>query len=731
MATAGPGSVPKRNSRPRFRWPTKNTTRNFPKNNLVFENRLGILGLCGFLVPPVSQALEVVVFRFGGYAVEQGEQKNFSIGKMEEGPPVIDMAGSIEPPPKFKPSLPASYLPDASVTMKIPSSHPMHPLHPTVPGNKTAKDFTEPGGGGGIAAYLELLSGAPHQYTGYTVHVSRRGPITHDGETLPLGLIHESIPTALEVIKGYIRDTFGGGSYALEVTNSDGKTVQKCNFDFSAQMFPPMVRCVNESGENGMRPAGRAYMQGWDAGIRTGGEMAMAYPSFGRPNVLGMNPMGMGSNINTSNADSAIIEIKKKKDLAVAQSQAEEAEAALEYEREKRELKRKKLQEEFSGQPKMVETVLAKLEAAQKETKQDMKEMLATFTSTIEKVLATVAVNKTPDRSIEVMLETMKTSQQNNAELVKTLILAQGTNKGDVADAAKSSQAMFMEHMKSSMEKNERLTEKLMERKLNDDNGMKQFAEQFKMYREITDSVNPPEVDDNETYNPKIGLMGNLGALGFSVVKNLTRGNGFGELLQGLAQGLVSQPPAQQQALPMPVSAPVPVGVGSFTQGNRILEHTAPRAVSILPEAVPVRPAATGIEQQKVPFFSDYYVIDDENVAQGPAILSPEEFERNQPHVNEVLEVAYGDITDERVEPEWPIMAAAKFSKGLKLHLAAQENPVEIAKVLLSFTDQATAERLQALLMTAENEHKKFRDWVRGCELMVHAFAQEEAVTNG
>jgi len=485
-------------------------------------------------------------------------------------PPILvqnppESAGRVLIPSRGE-SMGPTNIPEARITFAVPSNHPSHPLF-AAKNREEKPGFATPEKDRGCVEFLEQVSARPEEYAGYSVTVSRRGPMQFDGEDLPRGPIWTGNPASFREIREYALEKHGGGDFALEIRNGEGKLVHSMGFSWSTQNHAPKVPI--EGRPFATRPAGLQYWHREQAEKER--ERDVDYNegyAFGgsRFGSSGGGARALGA-LGGSPADNSLMGIRKSIEEIRALDSLEEAKRELEENRKRRH-KRGEGEDD-----KKIDGLREEVRRVQEEGKATLQQLMLSFK---ESLLLAMQQGKSNGDGPAILIEAMKSQGTMMQAMLATMASSGAARTGGMEDFLKAQVATQSEFYKTMMEmtrlaseKSDKMADRVLSKQLGSgDEKLANWKEGIEFMMKMQEGL---QGNDDDGYDPEAGFMGNLGGLLFSGIKGLIKGGGggLGQVLAQTAAGRADPPPVE--VLP---SAPV-------FGANRAFN--APKPVSVLP----------------------------------------------------------------------------------------------------------------------------------------------------
>ena len=525
---------------------------------------------------------------------------------------------------------------------------------------------------------------------GFRLEIRRRGPAIWEGSELPAGVVDRCDPMAYQDVLQRTRELNGGGDYSIMVLNEEGRSVNQFPFRIDVITDPPKMPRQSISAAQQRSPM----------------------------SLIGGINRTPGSTVAVGEEDAVVLIRAEERRVA--------AEMALKAKKREAELseRRQRLEDEMENERRdkiaqqPIQAANAQMSAMERQLiamQQNFSQMMQQQQQQTQQLILSMTQKPVDNSQTQIMIESMK---NNQAMMLAMMNMAQqnAQTKSTEQLAAVNMQAL---HQKEIMElavksasggnsRYDKLIESMLNQQMNKpqdtvkqaldliETGRRQTMEMLDMRNEYGSN------DEDMDYDPEAGVLGNLGKVAFTLLKQMLKGGGgaaglaqvlslLGKSspeqvstkdLSQLARTMEMQQKHQPQLQQRPqVQAPPPLGIPAFgppsarpvvqpqaptpvapPQPRRIMLRSNPDAVEAYVEealeeetpaapvaaaAVPVIPGTTPVAPPSIPVDAQVFV----NT-------------RLSSVVTEAMRQAIEDLNEGTREHDWPDFAIAKWPKN-------------------------------------------------------------------
>jgi hypothetical protein len=673
----------------------------------------------------------------------------------EAAAPRVDLTPDTEPtysiPPPPVPQSPRPANSEVKVSVSGPLSQVVNSMGRLNNGNETSGVHRR--NLSGVQFLSDLVNN--HDCIGFILEISRTGPPSYEGEMLPVGVIDRVQPLTYPELYERIRQIHGGGEYRVRVMDDRGSCVNQLPFRIDTIVDPPKVKI---GGSFVVPGSGNPH------GAHAYRPVPLTQAAAEEDEVLKLR--GEERKV----AAEMSVKVKKREMETTERRWRAEEEAELER-KEKMQLA------PVQQMQNQVQTLERTMLAMQQASQQQQAQMMQSF----QQMLMASAQKPQDNSMINLIIESGKQQTQMMITLLTAMMSNGGAKQHEHAEAAKiqaeaNKQIMDMA-VRSAQGGNSRydkLIESIVASQVNRpresikdaldlmDRGRQQALEMVEMRKN--------DEDDLE-YDPKVGVMGNVGKLIFGLLGGLMKGSGgmqgiasvmaaLGKQdasqvktseLKNLAILLEQQMIQQRAALPAPPqpgagrpafgppTAPVqmPMQQNQPQQPWNRVDVVAPQTQQVVrPVQIRLHPAIEGIYEEEavqiqvqvpapqVPVPVMPIVIDDE----GEENLPQGEEERLRYFVTEAMRMALEDVKAGVRAHEWSGYALDKWNKSFLDSLVQCPDAAARIDLIHARTDPAVFQQLYAKLVD-EKSPQNYANFLRALDELVLEHAQESNLT--
>jgi hypothetical protein len=582
--------------------------------------------------------------------------------------------------------------------------------------------------------YLAELANDPESVM-HQLEIRRVGPPSWDGEPMPTGVIERVPPLPYPDLFERIRQLHGGGEYRCTVYNGSGQAVRNFPFRIEVLTDPPKIRIGNQTVV---------------AGTSQGARMILPNGSV-KQMPTGVSAVAEGEEELTR------LRVEERK-LAAEQSVRHKK---REIEKDEKRWKQEEELERERTESRLSAPVVQQLTSMER----NMQAMLMQSQQQFQQMLLALKDNKGDDKTLVLLIESMKVQAQQQAAQVQqqtqmflsmmTALTQVGQNKSSEhmeavkmqADANNKIMEMAVKASQGGHSRYDKLIELMVQQSLTaKNNSVREALDLVKMGREqALELVEHHHDDDEISYDPKQGVMGNLGKLIFGMLSGLMKGSGGMAGIASVLQALGKQNAAT-------------VNDADLQQLAAILEKQYQSGRMGLPTGgaapmLPMTPAMNPVPQQSVqqPRQASAVIFEEEPLAapqqqqqqqqhqqQHPVATVPQpqmQAIQNEPMenrlveaVSEAMNMAVGDINAGVRDHDWVDFALGKWPKTFLDSIAGATDVSVRIELISQACDPAVFQRLYTLL-TNERQPESYANFLRALDTLVQEHV--EAVTAG
>jgi hypothetical protein len=592
--------------------------------------------------------------------------------------------------------------------------------------------------------YLAELANDPEGVM-HQLEIRRVGPPSWDGEPMPTGVVERVPPLPYPDLFERVRQLHGGGEYRCTVYNGNGQVVQNFPFRIDVLTDPPKIRVGNQTVV---------------AGNSQGPRMIL-------PNG-NVRQMPTGSTAASEGEDELTRLRVEERKLAAEQSVKHKK---REIEKDEKRWKQEEEQDRERSDTRTSAPVLQQMNALERNVNSNIQAMLMQSQQQFQQLLMSLKDNnKGDDKTVLLLVESMKVQaaqQQAQAQQQTQMFMSMMTAMTQVgqskssehmeavkmtADANNKIMEMAVKSSQGGNSRYDKMIELMVQQSLTSkNNSVREALDLVKMGREQALELVERDRDDDEiSYDPKQGVMGNLGKLIFGMLGGLMKGSGGMAGIASVLQALGKQNAATVNDADLHNLAGVlekqyqQGGMPGLAGANA---PQLPMATAMNP--FPQQPQPQTLQQQQAvqqqrQQAAQAVVFEEEPIVQQPQ--QPQQAVMNVPQpqmqaiqnepmenrlvdvVSEAMNMAVGDINAGVRDHDWVDFALGKWPKSFLDAIAGATDVSVRIELISQACDPTVFQQLYALL-TNERQPESYANFLRALDTLVQDHA--EAATAG
>ena len=557
----------------------------------------------------------------------------------------------------------------------------------------------------------------------YQLEIKRMGPASWDGEALPTSVLERVPPMPYPDLYERVRQVHGGGSYRVTVYDNNSMTVFNFPFTIDTVIDPPKIKIGNQIVQAGFGN------------------------NVNRPGYAGQRP-SLSTSPLAAEAEDDLQTLRVEERKLAAQQAVKQKKREMEVQ-EKR-WKEEENQERTRAEREANSPILAQIGTLERNMQAALMQQQQQFQ---QMLLALKDSNKGDDKTILLMVESMKMQSQQQQAAMQASMQMFGTMMQTMTQVSQTKSSEQAEMVKLQAENNRNMLEmtvksaqggnsrydKLIEAMLQQSlhaksNSVKEALDLVSLGREqALEMVERNSPNEDLSYDPKAGVLGNLGKLIFGLLGGLLKGaggaQGIGAVLQALGQNNaanVTQDQLHNLAAVMEkqyATGTLPAGAlrGLPPVNNAMVPAAAARPASQQPmifeeEPVQQRPAQAQPVVQ-TPMVTG--TVSSPTLQQQVPDVQAGASQRLIEVVTEAVELAIEDINNGVRDADWPDFALGKWPKQFLDQICALPDLASRIDLLSKVCDPTVFNQGLYPLLANEQKPENYANFIRALDSLV------------